>query len=85
MKYLLSLKKEENPAICHKDEPERHDTKQNKSDTKRNAIFQRQSGKVLPELERKGTGASLCNRLYRISGQEDKGSGEDGGDRCTTK
>ena len=51
---LLSLKKEENPAIWHKDEPERHDTKQNKSDTKRNAIFQRQSGKVVTrERERK--------------------------------
>ena len=36
---LFSLKKEENSAICHKDESERHDTKQNKSDTKRNTVF----------------------------------------------
>ena len=51
---LLSLKKEENPAIWHKDEPERHDTKQNKSDTKRNAIFQRQSGKVVTRAGERG-------------------------------
>jgi len=39
----------------------------------------------LPGLERGGTGALLCNRLYRISVQEDKGSGEGGGDSSTTK
>ena len=81
---LFSLKKEDNSAICHKDEPERHDTKQNKSDTKRNTIFQRQSGKVVTRGWREGELGS-----YYVTGctefQEDKGSGEDGGDSCTTK
>ena len=39
----------------------------------------------LPGLERGGTGALLCNRLYRIAVQEDKGSGEDGDKSSTTK
>jgi len=51
---LFSLKKEENSAIRHKDEPERHNTKQNKSDTKRNTVFQRQSGKVVTGAGERG-------------------------------
>ena len=54
--------------------------------TQREMLYSRDKvERWLPELEREETGASLCNRLYRISGQEDKGSGEDGGDHCTTK
>ena len=54
--------------------------------TQREMLYSRDKvERWLPELEREGTGASLCNRLYRISGQEDKGSGEDGGDGPTAK
>jgi len=85
MDYYLALKRKK--ILQYATRMSLKDIIQSKiNQTQREILYSRDKvERWLPGLERGGTGALLCNRLYRISVQEDKGSGEDGGDSSTTK